>query len=99
MVGLETLVSIHPEKRVEFIQAFDLMTKLDKLNDSRIDLVLFEQIQKQNTFLWLEHWEDIESLTHYYQENKFKSIMGAVEILGQLLYQRSFSIEEKKPHA
>lgn len=94
MVGLEILVKIHPEKRVEFIQAFDLMIKRNQLNDSRIELLLFEQLQEQNTFLWLEHWKNIESLTDYYQENKFKSLLGAIEILGQLIYQRSFLIEE-----
>jgi quinol monooxygenase YgiN len=99
MVGLEILVRIHPEKRVEFIQAFDLMTQLDTRNDSRIELALFEQLQEQNTFLWIEHWETFESLTNYYQENKFKSLMGAVEILGKLVYKRSFSIEEEKQHA
>jgi len=99
MVGLEILVRIDPEKRVEFIQAFDLMTKLDELNDSRIELALFEQIHEQNSFLWIEHWETFESLTHYYQENKFKSLLGAVEILGELIYKRSFSIKEEKQHA
>jgi quinol monooxygenase YgiN len=99
MVGLEILVRIHPEKRMEFIQAFDLMTKRDGPNGSRIELAIFEQLQEQNTFLWIEHWETFESLTHYYQENKFKSLMGAIEILGQLIYKRSFSIEEEKQHA
>jgi len=99
MVGLEILVRIHPEKRVEFIQAFDLMTQLDTHNNSRIELALFEQLQEQNTFLWIEHWDTLKSLTNYYQENKFKSLMGAIEILGKLIYKRSFSIEEEKQHA
>ena len=96
MVGLEILVRIHPEKRVEFLQAFDMLMQLDQLCDKRIDLELFEQIREANTFLWLEHWDSTESLAHYYQDNKFKAMMGAIDIMGQLVQKRTFSIKEEK---
>ncbi len=95
MVGLEMLIRIYPEKRTEFLQAFEMLTILDHLGDRRIDLNLFEQVKEPNVFLWLEHWDNDESLGRYYQEHKFKALMGAVEILGSLIYKRSFLIEEK----
>ena len=95
MVGIEILVRIHPEKRIEFLQAFNMLRQLDQLGDNRIDLDLFEQIKEPNTFLWLEHWENTESLTHYYQDNKYKAMMGAIDIMGQLVQRRTFSIKEE----
>ena len=95
MVGIEMLVKIYPEKRVEFLQAFDMLTELDQLGDRRIDLELFEQIKEPNTFLWFEHWDNDESLTRYYQENKFKAVMGAIDIMGVLIKKRTFFIKEE----
>ena len=71
MVGIELLIKISPDKRVEFLQAFDMLKQLDQLGDNRVDLELFEQIKEPNTFLWLEHWDNTESLKHYYQDNRY----------------------------
>ena len=99
MVGLEILVRINPDKRAEFLQAFDLLTELDQQGDRRIDLELFERVKEPNTFLWIEHWVNDESLTSYYENNKYRAMMGAIEILGQLIHKRSFSIKEERENA
>lgn len=99
MLGLEILVRINPEKRVEFLQAFDMLKTIDQLEDRRLDLELFERVNESNTFLWLEHWDNNESLTQYYNENKFRAMMGAIDILGQLVHKRTFSITEEKQNA
>ena len=96
MVGLEILIKIDPEKRVEFLQAFDMLKQLDQLGDRRIDLDLFEQIKEPNTFLWLEHWDNADSLTTYYQDNKYKAMLGAIDIMGQMVNRRTFSIKEER---
>ncbi len=92
MVGFEILVKIDPKKRIEFLQAFEMVKHIDQQDDSRIDLDLFEEVQGPNTFLWLEHWDNSESLSRYYYNNKFISMMGAIEVLGQLIHKRAFSI-------
>ncbi len=99
MVGLEILVKIDPEKRVEFLQAFEMVKHIDQLNVSRIELELFEEVQRPNTFLWLEHWDCNESLSNYCLDNKFRAMMGAIDVLGQLVHKRSFSIREEKEDA
>ncbi|NNK94829.1 MAG: hypothetical protein HKP41_10815 [Desulfobacterales bacterium] len=99
MVGFEILVKIEPEKRAEFLQAFEMFKQIDRQNDSRIDLELFEEVQGPNTFLWMEHWDNGESLSSYYSNNKFISMMGAIEVLGQLIHKRSFKISKENEHA
>ncbi len=94
MVGLKILIRILPDKRVEFLQAFDMLTKLEPPGSKRIDLDLFEKTKEPNTFLWLEHWDSDESLTEYSLDNKFKAMMGAIDVMGQLLSKRTFSIRE-----
>ena len=95
MVGFEILVTIEPEKRAEFLQAFEMFKQIDRQNDSRIDMDLFEEVHVPNTFLWLEHWDNGESLSSYCRSNKFISMMGAIEVLGQLVHRRSFSAIER----
>jgi len=96
MVGIEILVKINPEKRIEFLQAFNMLRQLDQLDDNRIDLDLFELVKEPNTFLWLEHWDNTESLSTYYQNNKYKAMMGAIDIMGQIVNKRTFSIKEER---
>jgi len=95
MVGIEILVKINPEKRVEFLQAFDMLEQLDHLGERRLDLELFEQIKEPNTFLWLEHWDNKESLSSYYENNKYRAMMGAIDIMGQIVNKRTFSVREE----
>ena len=96
MIGLEILVKIQPEKRAEFLQVFDMLKTIDHLEERRVTLELFEQIKEPNTFLWLEHWNNGESLAGYYEENKFRALMGAIDVLGQLIQKREFFIKEEK---
>jgi quinol monooxygenase YgiN len=98
MVGFEILVKIEPEKRAEFLQAFEMFKQTDQQNDNRIDFELFEQVQGPKTFLWVEHWDNGESLSSYYGSHKFISMMGAIEVLGQLIHKRSFKISEENEH-
>ena len=95
MVGLEILFKIYPAKRAEFLLAFDMMKKIERQEKNRIDLDLFELMGESNTFMWFEHWHDAESLTQYCNEKKYRALMGAIDILGNLTYKRTFSIEEE----
>jgi len=96
LVGLEILVKIDPGKRVEFLQAFEMLKDIDQLNDRRIDLKLFEEVRESNTFLWVEHWDNEESLSGYYRNSKFVAMLGAIDVLGQLIRKLSFSTGEEK---
>ncbi|MBT8334926.1 MAG: hypothetical protein KJP19_10875, partial [Deltaproteobacteria bacterium] len=93
--GFEIMVKIEREKRAEFLQAFEMYKQIDQQNDSRIYPDLFEEVKGPNTFLWMEHWDNGESLSSYYSNNKFISMMGAIKVLGRLIHQRSFSAIER----
>ena len=95
MVGLEILFKLYPAKRAEFLLAFDMMKTVEQLEKNRTDLELFELVGESNTFLWLEYWDNGESLTHYCNENKYRALMGAIDILGNLIHKRTLSIAEE----
>ena len=94
MVGLELLVEIHTEKRTEFLQLFDLLKSTGAPFIDRTKIELFERVNAPDIFLWREHWENSQSLEHYYTQNAFRSMLGAISILGKLLHMKTFSFEE-----
>lgn len=95
MVGFQILVKIHQNHRSEFLQAFDMVKKYDQLSGVREKVELYEMVNEFNTFLWLEQWANAESLNHYCQSNRFKAMMGAVSILGEIIQNQSLIIKEE----
>jgi quinol monooxygenase YgiN len=94
-VGLELLVKIQPEKRFEFLQTFKFMTQTNRKAQDCIEQTLFEKPEEPNTFLWMEDWKNIESLESYRQTDQFRSLLGAIEVLGSLVKIRTLTrIEE-----
>lgn len=95
MVGLEILVKIHPEKRYEFLQTFDLMTSENQKPLGCLNQALFEKSQEPNVFLWSANWESDASLASYRKTSQYKSLMGAMEVLGSLTWTRKFTVTEE----
>ena len=84
-VGIEVLSKIPPENRREFIQSFKVLPQFEGCRDNCIFHKLFEDVGEMNHFLWVEHWVDQKALERYLQSDRFKTILGAVEALGELI--------------
>ena len=95
MVGLEILVKIQPEKRFEFLQAFELLTQPNPNTLDCIEQTLFEKTGEPNAFLWREDWKNDKSLEARRQTEQFRSLLGAVEILGTLVMIRKFTLSKE----
>lgn len=81
MVGLKILVLVTKNKRREFIQAFEFLTC--KSSDC-LSQYLYEDINKDNRFLWMERWTNSDALEAHLKSNHFRSVLGAIEVLGEL---------------
>ncbi len=95
MVGLEILAKIQPEKRFEFLQAFELLTQTNTNTRDCIERTLFEKTVEPNAFLWREEWENDESLNAHRQTEQFRSLLGAVDVLGTLIGIRKFTVTKE----
>ena len=93
MTGFEILIRIHPEKRAEFLLAYEMLKSNDQQDKDRLELELFEQVIEPNTFLWFERWTSDESLSRYTADNRYRAMMGAIDALGQMVYNRKVSIQ------
>ena len=84
MVGLEILIQVKTNKRQEFLQAFEMLSKLGTQQDACLNQSLFEDVVTPNRFLWVEKWSASEPLEDHVGTNRFKTMLGAVQVLGSL---------------
>ena len=85
-VGIQMLSEIPPEKRQEFIQSFKVLPQFKECNDNCVFHMLFEDVGQLNRFMWVEHWRNENAMEEYLQSDRFKTILGAVETLGELIH-------------
>jgi quinol monooxygenase YgiN len=95
MVSLEILAKIQPGKRYEFLQTFEILTQANRKARDCIEQTLFEKSNEPNSFLWIEDWKNSESLESYRQTEKFRSLLGAIDVLGTLVKIRTLTFIEE----
>jgi len=60
-----------------------------------VEQTLLEKAGEPNVFVWQEDWKDEKSLKVYRQTEQFRSLLGAVEVLGTLIKIRKISLTEE----
>jgi len=85
-VGIEVLSKIPPENRREFIQSFKVLPHYNGCLNNCVFHMLLEDVSEMNRFLWVEHWVDKKALEKYLQSDRFKTILGAIDALGELIH-------------
>lgn len=84
MVGFQILVRVAAETRQEFLHTFKLLTRPDKKNGNCLGQSLFEDVGEANRFLWVEYWADSKAMGAHLETDRFRSLMGAIDVLGNL---------------
>lgn len=95
MACFKILIKINPAKRTEFLQAFEMITSDESYNNNRSEVSLFEQVRGTNTFLWSERWQNYDRLEQYFESNVFRMMLGAINVLGTLVYKKVCRYEEE----
>jgi quinol monooxygenase YgiN len=91
--GVEVLSEVPPEKRQEFIQSFKVLPHFEGCKKNCIFYRLFEDVGELNRFLWVEHWKSEKALEEYLQSDRFKTILGAIEALGELIHLNRIEVK------
>ena len=85
-VGIQVLAEFPPENRREFIRSFKFLPQFDGCRNNCSFCRLFEDVGELNSFLWVEFWRSESAMEEYLQSHRFKTLMGAIETLGALIY-------------
>jgi quinol monooxygenase YgiN len=92
IIGLEIQVRIKPENRQEFFQSYDMLLKPENKEPGCLFKGLFENTRGRNHFVWMERWDDPEALTIYRESEPFRMLMGAIDVLGNLVELRHVTL-------
>lgn len=79
MIILDLLIKIYPDKRTEFIQAFEMLGPRDSAKKGCLERKLFEQVDKANNFIWREQWKNQSAFDLYSRGEKYGAMMGAID--------------------
>lgn len=82
MVGIEIQIEVKPEKRPEFLQAVESLQRTVGSEAACESQHVYEERGHPNQFLWVERWTDTEEIRARLRSAKFRSLMGAIRVLG-----------------
>jgi quinol monooxygenase YgiN len=84
MVILKIATTIHVDKMVEFEQAVDYILQSDKTSRESIYRGMYRDWQRNNALMYLEEWKTNEELQKHISSDLFKSLLGAMKVLGDV---------------
>ena len=84
MIGLQITVTIQSGNRQEFLQAIDMLCNQQATHSDRAEDCIFEAIDIPNRFFYLKRWSDRRLLDDYLKTDRFKALLGAIQVLGKL---------------
>ena len=96
-VGIQVLSKFPPENRREFIRSFEILPQFDGCEKNCDFSRLFEDVGELNSFLWVEYWRNEDAMEAYLQSNRFKTILGAIETLGDLVSFNKVQFRDIQP--
>ncbi len=92
-VGIQVLSKFPPENRREFIRSFEILPQFNGCRKSCDFCRLYEDVGELNSFLWVEYWRNEDAMEAYLQSNRFKTLLGAIETLGDLIHFNKVQIQ------
>ena len=94
MFGLHIQATIGEDNRLEFIQACKALTRLCSENRCCIGQSLYRDVFDREIFLWTEQWADHDSLKAHMKTERFRALLGGIEVLGKLNYIQMLQFDE-----
>jgi len=96
MFGLQIMVTIPSGNRQEFLQAIDMLCSQQVPHSDHADDYVFEAVDTPNRFIYLKQWSDRKSLDNFLKTNRFRALLGAIQVLGKLKTIRLVELQELK---
>jgi quinol monooxygenase YgiN len=94
MIGLELTVRCETNQRVEFLPTLQNLSKESSGGGSGSECRVFEELGHANRFLWLQWWRSEKELETYLKSEGFRTLMGAIKVLGRLDVARIVELQD-----
>lgn len=94
MIGLELTVRCEAKHRVEFLPTLQNLSNESSGGASGSECRVFEELGHANRFLWLQWWRSQRELEAYLTSKGFRTLMGAIKVLGKLDAARIVELQD-----
>ena len=96
MVGLQIIVTIQSGNRQEFLQAIEMLFSQQASHKDRAKDYVFEAVDTPNQFFYLKQWTNRRLLDNYLKTDRFRALLGAIQVLGKLETIQLVELEDLK---
>ena len=96
MVGLQIMVTIQSGNRQEFLQAIDMLCSRQATDSDGADDYIFEAVDTPDRFFYLKQWTDRRLLENFLKTDRFRALLGAIQVLGKLTTIQLVEFEDLK---
>lgn len=81
---LSIIVEIQPHKALEFQQATSDLVREDRTPPACLFRSMARDSRGENLFCYTEAWEDTEEMSRHFESSRFRSLLGAMKVLGEI---------------
>ncbi len=93
MIGVVIRAEVEPDQRHELMQMFKETSRHGQLPVACLERRVYEEAHLPNNLLLVEQWSDKAAMSSYLSSDQFRSLIGAVKVLGKLVDVRIFEAE------
>lgn len=84
MTILKITVAVKPQKRTEFLQAMQSLVLAAPPEPGCLERAVYQRIDDENAFCCVQVWESEEKMVMHLSTDRFKALLGAVQVLGAM---------------
>ena len=85
MTGIIIRARVEPEHRHELMQMFKETSQMNQLPAACLERRLYEEAISPMNLLLVEGWSDAAAMNVYISSERFRALIGAVKVLGELV--------------
>jgi len=82
VVGIEIIIEVKSEKRTEFMQAAESLSRTRSDPEVSGVIEIYEECGNPNRFMWVERLGDRVHLERRLDSESFHALLGAIRVLG-----------------
>lgn len=85
MTSIIIRARVEPEQRRELMQMFKEATQPNQLPTTCLERRIYEDVISPTHLLLIEQWIDAAAMNSYLSSERFRALIGAVKVLGELV--------------
>jgi quinol monooxygenase YgiN len=97
MIGLELSLQCSEQHHAELAQTLKDLSQAQIAGGSCVECDVYESLRRSSGFIWLQWWRSERDLQDHLASVEFRTLLGAVKVLGSLVSTRVVGLQDSSP--